>query len=178
MANETVARRYAQAIFELAKETSKVDVVLHDLETVVATLKSDETVRRFFRAPIIDKKEKTEIIGRAFSMLDKTALNSVLLLIRKRREGLLEPILEQYRILHQAARNAQSLKISSARELSSDELKTLVGRLGKLYNTQFDVTQDVDPSLIGGIRITMGDKRIDGSVSGKLEELARTLSTN
>ena len=178
MANETVARRYAQAIFELAKESSKVDIVLHDLESVVATIASDETVRRFFRAPIIDKKEKSEIIERAFAKLDKTALHSVLVLIRKRREALLEPIVEQYRLLHQASRNAQSLKISSARELSKPELDTLVTRLGKLYNTQFDVTQDVDPSLIGGIRITMGDKRIDGSVSGKLEELARTLSTN
>lgn len=176
MANETVARRYAQAIFELAQESNKVDAVLRDLETVVTTIHSDETVRRFFRAPIIDKKEKGEILGKAFAKLDPTALNSVLLLVRKRRESLLEPIVEQYRLLQQVARNAQSLKISSARELSKAELDALVTRLGKLYNTQFDVTQVVDPSLIGGIRITMGDRRIDGSVSGKLEELARTLA--
>jgi len=54
----------------------------------------------------------------------------------------------------------------------------LVARLAARYNTTFDVTQTVDPQLIGGVRITMGDKRIDGTVAGRLDDIARMLSTN
>ena len=57
-------------------------------------------------------------------------------------------------------------------------LRALVDRLGARYQTIFDVTQTVDPELIGGVRITLGDKLIDGSVAGRLDELARMLSTN
>jgi F-type H+-transporting ATPase subunit delta len=51
----------------------------------------------------------------------------------------------------------------------------MVSRLERLYGKSFDATLTVDPSLIGGVRITMGDRRIDGSIDGRLEDLARTL---
>jgi len=178
MANETVSRRYAVAIFELAKESNVIPQVKHDLHTVTATLAADESVRGFFRSPVIDRKEKAQIMETAFSKLNEIALHAVLLLVRKRRENLLEEIVAQYDILEQRSRQAAPLKIESARELGATELAELVSRLSNLYKTTFDVTQTVDPTLIGGVRITMGDKRVDGSVSGRLDDLARMLSTN
>ena len=53
-----------------------------------------------------------------------------------------------------------------------------MAKLTAAYQTPFDVTQNVDPDLIGGVRITMGDKRIDGTIAGRLDDLARMLSTN
>jgi F-type H+-transporting ATPase subunit delta len=178
MANETLARRYAVAIFGLAKDQNVIPQVRHDLHTVVDALAVDETIRKFYRSPVVDRKEKATIIGTAFDKLNEIALHSVLLLIRKRRENMLEEIVAQYDVLEQRSRNASPLHIETARELSKPELDALVARLAQRYNTTFDVTQTVDPQLIGGVRITMGDKRIDGSVSGRLDDLARMLSTN
>jgi len=178
MANETVARRYATAIFELAKEANAIPRVGHDLHTVEQTLQTDETVKSFFRSPVVDRKEKAEIIGRAFDKLHEVALHAVLLLVRKRREAIFEQIVAQYDILEQQSRGASPLRIESARELSKSELDALVEKLARLYNTTFDVTQTVNPDLIGGVRITMGDKRIDGTVAGRLDDIARLLSTN
>jgi ATP synthase F1 delta subunit len=142
MPNETLARRYATAIFQLATEANAVPAVGHDLHTFVA------------------------------------ALHAILLLIRKRREALAPEIVAQFDILERRARNAQTLQVTSARPLDQADLDALVAKLAATFKTPFDVTQSVDPELIGGVRLTMGDKRIDGTIAGRLDDLARMLSTN
>jgi F-type H+-transporting ATPase subunit delta len=102
----------------------------------------------------------------------------VLLLIRKRRESLAEEIVRQYDVLEREARGAQLLRVTSARPLAPGELQAIVGRLSKAYGTPFDVTQSVDPNLIGGVRIMLGDRVADGTVAGRLLDIARLLSTN
>jgi F-type H+-transporting ATPase subunit delta len=178
MPNETLARRYATAVFQLAQEAGKVGPVQHDLHTFVAALDADEDVRKFFRSPVVDRKEKETIVGQAFSRLDPIALHTILLLVRKRREAMVEEIVGQFDVLERQARGAQPLQVTSARQLSRGELDAIVARLAAAYRTQFDVTQSVDPNLIGGVRITMGDKRADGTIAGRLDDIARLLSTN
>jgi len=178
MANETLARRYATAIFSLAKDSDAIAEVRTDLHVVKSVLDGDEGVRKFFRSPVVDRKEKTSVIERAFGGLHEISLHSVLLLVRKRREAIFDEIVVQYDVLEERSRGASPLRIESARELEPGELGDLVDKLARRYNTTFDVTQTVDPQLIGGVRITMGDKQIDGSVAGRLDDLARMLSLN
>jgi F-type H+-transporting ATPase subunit delta len=178
MPNEKLARRYATAVFQLAQENGNIPTVQHDLHTFVEALAADETVRKFFRSPVVDRKEKATIVAQAFSRLDPVALHTILLLIRKRRENTVETIVEQFDILERQARGAQELRVVSARPLEKSELDALVQRLAAAYRTTFDVTQSVDPSLIGGIRITMGDRQIDGTIAGRLDDIALLLSSN
>jgi F-type H+-transporting ATPase subunit delta len=84
----------------------------------------------------------------------------------------------QYDILERQGRGAQTLQVTSARPLAKADLDDLVAKLSAAFKTPFDVTQSVDPELIGGVRLTMGDKRIDGTIAGRLDDLARMLSTN
>jgi F-type H+-transporting ATPase subunit delta len=176
MPNETLARRYATAVFQLAQEAGKIAGVQHDLHTFVQALAADETVRRFFRSPVVDRKEKETIVAQAFSRLDPIALHTILLLIRKRRESLVETIVAQFDVLERAARGAQELRVTSARPLERAELDALVQRLAAAYRTTFDVTQTVDPSLIGGLRIMVGDRLVDGTIAGRLDDIALLLS--
>jgi F-type H+-transporting ATPase subunit delta len=178
MPNEKLARRYATAIFQLASDAKEIDEVGHDLHTFVAALAADADVNRFFRSPVVDRNEKSAVIEQAFDKLHDIALHSILLLVRKRREALAPEIVAQYDVLEREARGAQTLNITSARPISKAELDALVAKLAAAFKTTFDVTQSVDPELIGGIRITMGDKRIDGTIAGRLDDLARMLSTN
>src|SRR5438105_2915761 len=122
MANETLARRYAQAIFDLANETKKTGEVGRNLRTIWDAMREEDNVVRFFFAPIVDRVEKQKVLTEAFlGKIEEIALHSLLLLVRKRRERLLPEILTQYEALEQAARGAEPLSITSARALSKAE---------------------------------------------------------
>ena len=178
MPNETLARRYATAIFQLATDAKVADAVGRDLHTFVATLAADADVNKFFRSPVIDRKEKSAVISEAFGSMNELALHTILLLIQKRREALAPEIVAQWDRLERLARGAQTLQVTSARPLAGADLDALVSKLTQTYKTPLDVTQTVDPELIGGVRLTLGDKRIDGTIAGRLDDLARMLSTN
>jgi F-type H+-transporting ATPase subunit delta len=176
MANETVARRYALAVFELAQEANAVDAVGRDLHALANAIYEDGTSKEFFLSPVIDRKEKAQVLARSFERnVHEIAMHTLLLLVRKRREALLREIVVQYDALQLQARGEDALTITSAKELSGDQLRSLVSRLEQVYGKKFSVTQQVQPNLIGGVRILMGDRRIDGTVEGRLEELTRTL---
>ena len=176
MASETLARRYAEAIYQLSTENASIERVGADLRTAWELIESDDATRRFFLAPIIDRLEKQTLLIDAFAgKIEDIALHALLLLVGKRRERLLPEILDQYDSLHRAARGAEPLVIASPHAISQHELDHLVSRLSEMYGKQFEVEQRIDPALLGGVRIKMGDVAIDGTVAGKLEELSRTL---
>ena len=176
MANETVARRYALAVFQLADQARAVETVGRDLHALSDAIYGDQTTKGFFLSPVVDRKEKERILAASFAgKAHDIALHTVLLLVRKRREALLAEIVRQYDALQMQARGEEPLTVTSAKQLSAAELGSLVERLEKIYVKKFSVTQTVRTDLIGGVRIMMGDRRIDGSVEGRLEELTRTL---
>lgn len=178
MADETLARRYAQAIFDLASEGGKTTDVGRDLRTVCDAMREENSVYRFFVAPVIDRTEKTRVLLEAFSgKIEEIALHALLLLVRKHRERLLSEIVRQYGFLERSARGEEPLIVTSARRLPRKELDSLVERLSKTYGKRFEVEERIDPSLLGGVRIRMGDLAIDGTVAGRLNELSRELFT-
>jgi F-type H+-transporting ATPase subunit delta len=180
MQNETVARRYAVAVFSLAKDGGAVDAVGRDLHVVADAIVADPDALRFFVSPVIDREEKAKVIARVFeAKVGEIVLHTLLLLVRKRREALLRAIVAEYDKLQLAGKGLEPLEIVSAREMPPAEVDVVVQRLARAYGKTFKVTRRVDPSLLGGVRITMGDDvRIDGSIAGRLDELARDLSTN
>ncbi|MGH7328109.1 MAG: ATP synthase F1 subunit delta [Polyangiaceae bacterium] len=176
MADEKLARRYAQAVFDLAAEAGKTDDVGNDLRTAWDAMKAEESAVRFFYAPVIGRAEKQKVLLEAFGgKMHDIAFHTLLLLVRKRRERLLPEILRQYGILEQTARGAEPLLVTSARKLPREELLLLVERLSRIYGKRFEVEERIDPRLLGGVRIRMGDVAIDGTVEGRLEELVRPL---
>lgn len=176
MVNETLARRYAAAIFSLAQSGNAVDQVGADLESISSSIQRDELAREFFVAPVVQRDVKEQVINASFAgRVNEVALHSVLLLVRKRREALLPTIVSEYRKMQLQARGEEPLTVTTARELNFNELRAMVERLERLYGKKFEVKQVVDRNLIGGVRILMGDRRVDGTVSGRLDSLARTL---
>ncbi len=176
MVNETVARRYAVAIFNLASGGGTTEAVGRDLKAAVDAIYSNDDVRRFYLSPVFQRSKKEELLAGAFAgRLSTIALHSLLLLVRKRREALLPAISQEFDKLAQAAAGKEPLEIVSARELGPNELDDIVARLSRVYGKSFDVTQRIDARLLGGVRITMGDRRIDGSLAGRLDDISRQL---
>jgi F-type H+-transporting ATPase subunit delta len=171
-----IARRYAVALFRLAKDVGELDRIGRDLQGVVAVVQGNADIRRFFVSPIIDRGLKATIFERTLhGCVDRMVLNALLLLVRKRRESFLPAIAAEYQNLVFMERNREPLDIVSARPLAADELERMITRLSRVYGKQFAVSAAVDASILGGVRFAMGDRHIDGSVSGCLDELAREL---
>jgi F-type H+-transporting ATPase subunit delta len=174
--NETLARRYATAVFALASDAKEIESVGTQLTSIVETLNGDPAVRNFFVSPVVSREDKERALLATFQgRVGDIALHTLLLLVRKRRETLLGDMVEEYRKIERNARGAELLVVATARELSADELNTIVARLERTYGKKFEASVKLDPSLIGGVRIAMGDRMIDGSVSGRLDELTRSL---
>jgi F-type H+-transporting ATPase subunit delta len=182
MHNETLARRYATAIFRLAEEAKAVEKVGKDLVAMKDAIYGNDDVRRFYLSPVFERKQKETLLAEAFdpkrNHISLIALHALLLLVRKRRESLLPSIVVEYGKLALAAAGEEPLEIVSARDLSKKDVAAIVARLERSYGKRFSVTQRTDPSLLGGVRITMGDRRIDGTLAGRFDELARDLMTH
>lgn len=177
MVNRTLARRYALAAASLAREQNAVERVGAELESMDRAIGSSGLVHDFFLAPIVDRREKERVLAGAFEKsVHPISLHLLLLLVRKRREAMLGPIVEEYAALEREARGVETLTLQSARPLERSEFARLISRLEAHYGKKFDVTEVVDPGLIGGLRVTIGDRRIDATVSGRLATLARELA--
>lgn len=176
MANPKLARRYAQAIFQLASEQGAAAPVGNELKTLSEAIEDNASALNFFLSPVVDRAEKERALLTAFDgKVHEVTLHSLLLLVRKRREALLGEIVREYEALELASRGMDSLTITSARPLEAAQLRDVVAQLEKIYGKKFEVTARVQPDLIGGLRILMGDRRVDGTIEGRFQELARTL---
>lgn len=177
MVSQRLARRYAVAVAALAREQNVVERVADDLKAVSTALSAPGLVRDFFVSPVIDRPAKERMLLQILDgKMHPVALHTVLLLVRKRRESLLGPIVNEYLALERAARGVDTLTLESARPLDRTERARLIARLEAVYGKKFEVTEVLDPSLIAGVRIMMGDRRLDDSIAGRLDALARELA--
>jgi F-type H+-transporting ATPase subunit delta len=176
--NQTLARRYAVAVDAIARERGIGEKIAADLTAIAAAIGDRGKIYEFFASPVVPRPDKERLLTEAFGeKVDQVALHTLLLLVRKRRETLLGALVSEFLALQRAARGAETLVMTSARPLERDEYVELVEKLERAYGKKFEVTQEVDPKLIGGVRLVMGDRRIDASIAGRLDSLARELST-
>jgi F-type H+-transporting ATPase subunit delta len=176
MAADRVSRRYASAIFEAAKSAGVVSSVESDLTTIDHALHSNADFRSFILSPSRGREEKLALIDKVFS--DKvTALTSRLikLMLEKRREDELLSIKAEFASIRQQDEGIVHLNVASAIELTKDERKQIIDKVGAKLGRKVEAEFSVDASLVGGVRVAYDDFVIDGSVRGSFARLRETL---
>jgi len=176
MAVRGVAKRYAQAAFDIANEQGKLDEWLTDL-TRLADAASDPVVGAFFTNPGVREAEKHAALERLFPKPEQRfALNLARLLVDRRRFEIAADLLEAFRDLVLQARGIAIADVTTAVELTSAERDRVRQQLTTLVGRTVELRMHVDPSIIGGLVARIGDQLIDGSVTTQLRQMRVALA--
>jgi F-type H+-transporting ATPase subunit delta len=172
----TAARRYAEAAFDIAVRDGAVEPWIEHLERAAA-LVSREEVANILGNPAVPFERRREGLERALGPgLPRPVLNLLLLLLRRRRIELLPRLAAEFRRLVNRRAGIVEATATSASTLRPDEVEALRERLERITGGRVDLRLEVDPGLLGGVVVRVGDRLIDGSVRGRLERLRSQLA--
>ncbi len=172
----TIARPYAEAAFRLAREQSALDrwsQMLHLLEIVV----QNESIARGIGDPNFTNRQlENLVLGVCGEQLDGAGRNFVQVLVSNDRLGVVPAIRVLFEDLKREQEGILEAQITSAFALDDEQLSRLVRRLEAKYQRKVSAQVSVDPQLIGGVKIVVGDKVLDATVRGKLDAMAVALT--
>ncbi len=178
MASGTAARRYAQAVFEMADQGGTLDQWERDLSRLTNAL-SDPRLATFFESPQISAAEKRDTVRRLLGEEGQPlTLNLAGLLIERGRFGMLPRLYAAFHDLLLARRGIAVAEVTTAVPLTEVELNVVRGRLLTITGGRdIELRPQVDESIIGGIIVRIGDQLIDGSVTSRLRRLRDQLAS-
>ncbi len=171
----TAARRYAEAAFQVALRDGTLEAWRRELDTAARVL-GDEAVLRGLMNPALPLEGRESIVSRALGGdVSRPVLNLVLLLLRRGRIEILPRVAAEFDRLDDERLGITHATATSAAPLAEDEVRDLTSRLERLSGGTVALELKVDPDIIGGVIVRVGDRLIDGSVRGRLERLRSRL---
>jgi F-type H+-transporting ATPase subunit delta len=172
----TVARPYAEAAFKLAREANALEHWSQMLALIEGVV-SDENIASRVGDPNVDERAlEGVILGALGERLDGPARNLVQLLIENGRLDLVAQVRTLFEALRREQEGVVEARIISALPLAEEQVRSLVGALERKYGRKVNAQVEIEPELIGGVRIIVGDKVIDATVRGRLESMAVALA--
>ncbi|NIK79411.1 F-type H+-transporting ATPase subunit delta [Paenibacillus castaneae] len=176
MSRDTVvAKRYAKALFELAEKQQAVAEVEGQLKLIVGVLEQDPEIEKFLSLPSIDPASKIAVLKAAFGdQVSALVLNTLEILITRRRQGDIADVYAAYTKVAGDSLGQAHATVYAAKALSDEELAGVAAQFGQVTGKTIIAQQIVEPSLLGGVQVRIGDRLYDGSLSGKLDRLQKS----
>jgi F-type H+-transporting ATPase subunit delta len=168
------ARRYAQAVFEIALEKNELERWQSDLQKIVDAI-GDETFLAVLESPKIKFEDKSRLLNGLLGDISPLALNLVMMLITRGGVGMMREIAEEYRRRLDEYHGIQTAEVITAVPLDNREKEKLAENLGDMIGKKVLLKSGVDPEIIGGIVARVGGKLLDGSTRSKLIALKKEL---
>ena len=177
MPGRVSAKRYAQAIFDLARENGQVERWGDDMRQVVETLQNQE-LRAFLEHAKVPLHSKVSTIHEIFQGAEPLVRNLTSLLVSRGLVDLVSEVEVFYRRLLNDLMSREQAEVRSAVPLGDPEKERISSFLTALINKDVVLESRVDPSILGGLVIKVGDKLIDGSTRTRLDDLGKRLQSN
>jgi F-type H+-transporting ATPase subunit delta len=165
------ARRYAEAAFEIAARDGSVELWLAQLDRAAAAVADPGVMRRLENPRVPLAERHSALISVLGADLQAQVANLIGLLMRRRRLDALPTIAREFRRLYNRHAGIVEATATSAAQLDQAEVDALRARLEQISGARVELALDVDPALLGGVQVRLGDRLIDGSVRGRLERL-------
>ncbi len=173
----TIARPYAEATFAAVRDTGLPAAQTADTLDQIAQVAADPALREVVGSPKVSARQLSDLILGALPGVVQPALkNLVEMLAENQRLAALPQIAEQFRTLKDAAQGKAEAVVSSAFPLEGEALDSLLQALERKYGRKLHATVEIDPSLIGGVRVAVGDEVLDTSVRARLEQMKVALT--
>ena len=170
-------RMYARALFEAAQEQGSLAEVGEQLSDFVEAVAEVPELRALLVNPELDTRLKADALGDLLGGADPLVRNFLQLLAEKGRIGQLDEIAREFDALLAAEEGRLDVELTTAVELSDEEADRLVGQIEQASGRTVVATRRVDPSLIGGLILQAGSRRVDTPVRGRLDRLRHQLRT-
>ncbi|HKP88878.1 MAG TPA: ATP synthase F1 subunit delta [Thermoleophilaceae bacterium] len=173
---EEIADVYSRSLFEVAREQDKLDRVRDELAAVADALEQNRELSVFFFSPYFSTEEKKEGLRRTVVEADPAVVNFLELLIEKHRMPVLFRIRRQFDTLYDRAHKRLPVEVTSAVELDGGVIGELERRIHEQTGQNVHLESTVDPDILGGIVLRVGNSILDASIRHRLEQLRREVA--
>ena len=168
-----VGDRYAESLFDLAKEENKVTQYLDDIKLVGEVLDSDPQIVQFFNHVLIENDKKIQLLDQSFKgNVDQYVLNFLKLLVQSRR---IRDIVKSYINLSNQYLGIEEGMIYTPYELTDQQIQDIEKAISQKENKKVTLKVSIDPSLLGGIKVQIANRIYDGTIKNKVEMLKKEL---
>ena len=168
-----VGGRYAQALFELAQDAGAVDKVRGDLLTLEGLIKESQDLRRLIASPVFSSEDKGRalVAVAAKAGVDMLTAKFLGLLASNHRAGSLPAVIAGYKRLYDKQRGVVSAQVVSAVKLTAKQLDGVKAALRQSLGQDPEIVTEVDPAILGGIKVKVGSRLFDASLKTRLDSL-------
>jgi F-type H+-transporting ATPase subunit delta len=174
---EEIAQVYARSLFEVATEHDNLDVVREQLGEFADTLDSSHELQMFFFSPYFSTEEKQDGLRRTVTEADESFLNFLSLLLENHRMPVIFRVRREYDRLWREANQLLAVSITSAVELDPSVAERVGDEIGRQTGRTVELTSAVDPEILGGIVVRVGNSIIDASIRTRLDNLRKQVVT-
>lgn len=172
-----VAKRYAQGLLDFSLDSGTTEQLAEDMKVVQKTISDSTDLKRFFNTPFIDSKKKASVASQIFSSLSDAAKNLILLVIKNGRESDLANIASAYIEKVNERKGVQNVTLTLAANLSSEAVEKIISSTSLVDDSKpKNVKITINPEIIGGYILRVGDQQIDASVKTNLENLKKSMA--
>ena len=173
---EEIAEVYARSLFEVANEGGKLDDVREQLGQIADTLSENRDLQVFFFSPYFSTEEKKQALGNLLDGADDAVQNFLELLLEKHRMPALFRIRREFDRLWEAENALLPVTITSAVALYEATVKAIGDAIGAQTGQRIELTSNVDPDVLGGLVVRVGNSILDASIRNRLEQLRRQVA--
>jgi ATP synthase F1 delta subunit len=173
---EEIAQVWARALFEVAKERDLLDEVRQQLGAFVDALNENRDLMVFFFSPYFSTQEKKEGLKRAVVDADPVLMNFLEALIERHRMPAIFRIRGRYEVLWEEERDLLPVEVTSAIELDKAIVGSIGDRIGEQTRRTVELSSKVDPDILGGIVLRVGNVVLDASIRNRLEQLRKQVA--
>ena len=175
---EKIAQVYARSLFEAASEAQppRLDRVREELGQLADALAANEELRVFFFSPYFSTDEKRDGLGRTVDGADPLTLNTLDLLIENHRLPAIERIRREFDRLCDEANDLLAVTVTSAVELDDAVVQGIGDQIGRQTGRKIELTRAVDPTILGGFVVRVGNAILDASIRNRLDQLRKQVA--